>query len=208
MGDALMAFFGAPVHYKEHAQMACRCALQQLEKLKELQAQYEKKGLPRIDIGIGLNTGECSVGNMGSETVRSYTVMGDAVNLASRLEGINKEYGTNIIISEHTYLEIKDKFTCREVDWVRVKGKLLPVKIFELLAEGGLPSKKDEMCKLFEDGYSLYHAQRFEEALKAFERANSCLEDPTSQIYMERCQTFINEPPPENWDGVYVMKTK
>lgn len=123
MGDAIMAFFGAPVHYPNHAKMACKCALESMRKLKDLQKEYEKKGLPSIDIGIGLNTGECNVGNMGSETVRSYTVMGDAVNLASRLEGINKTYGTHIIISEFTYAEVKDDFICREVDWVRVKGK-------------------------------------------------------------------------------------
>ena len=102
MGDAIMAFWGAPVHFVDHATHACRCALQMLVKLKELQAQYEAQGLPSIDIGIGLNTGEMSVGNMGSDTVRSYTVMGDAVNLGSRLEGINKQYGTRIIISEFT----------------------------------------------------------------------------------------------------------
>ncbi|MCB0386146.1 MAG: adenylate/guanylate cyclase domain-containing protein, partial [Bdellovibrionales bacterium] len=103
MGDAIMAFFGAPIYYPDHAKYGCRTALQQLETLKVLQEEYRQKGLPPIDIGIGLNTGEMSVGNMGSETVRSYTVMGDAVNLGSRLEGINKQYGTRIIISEFTY---------------------------------------------------------------------------------------------------------
>ena len=103
MGDAIMAFFGAPIHYHDHAKHGCRCALESLEKLKEIQEDLKKKGLPMIDIGIGLNTGDMSVGNMGSETVRSYTVMGDAVNLGSRLEGITKQYGTRIVISEFTY---------------------------------------------------------------------------------------------------------
>ncbi|RYZ65230.1 MAG: adenylate/guanylate cyclase domain-containing protein, partial [Proteobacteria bacterium] len=128
MGDAIMAFWGAPVHFPDHAVHAARCALQMLEKLKILQAEYRAKGLPEIDIGIGLNTGEMSVGNMGSDTVRSYTVMGDAVNLGSRLEGINKTYGTRIIISEFTYLEVKKHFICREIDWVTVKGKNIPVR--------------------------------------------------------------------------------
>lgn len=209
MGDAIMAFFGAPVHYPDHAKMACRCALQNLEKLKELQALYEKKKLPNIDIGIGLNTGECSVGNMGSETVRSYTVMGDAVNLASRLEGINKTYGTHIIISEFTYEEVKNDFICREVDWVRVKGKLEPVKIYELIAEGKAAPHILEMVKNFGEGYEHYHRKQFDKAITLFNRAvQAHSEDETSKIYIERCQEFIQEPPPSDWDGVYVMKTK
>lgn len=209
MGDAIMAFFGAPINYPEHPKFAARCALQQLAKLKELQMEYGKKGLPLIDIGIGLNTGECSVGNMGSETVQNYTVMGDAVNLASRLEGINKQYGTRIIISEFTYQEIKDDFVCREIDWVRVKGKLLPVKIFELLAEGQPDDKTDQMKKYYEDGYSLYREKRFEQAIVAFEKAVQVKEeDNPSSIYIERCQQFLDNPPPTDWDGVYVMKTK
>ncbi|MES2856460.1 MAG: adenylate/guanylate cyclase domain-containing protein, partial [Bdellovibrionota bacterium] len=139
MGDAVMAFWGAPIHFKDHAKHACRCALAMIVKLKELQAEYRAQNLPEIDIGIGLNTGDMSVGNMGSDTVRSYTVMGDSVNLGSRLEGINKEYGTRIIISEFTYAAVKDSFICREVDWVRVKGKVQPVRIFELISEGKAP---------------------------------------------------------------------
>jgi adenylate cyclase len=183
--------------------------LQNLEKLAELQAEYRKKGLPSIDIGIGLNTGECSVGNMGSQTVRNYTVMGDAVNLASRLEGINKTYGTHIIISENTYADVKDDFVCREVDWVRVKGKLQPVKIYELLSEGKAKSNVIEMAKYFGEGYQRYHEKKFDHAIQLFQRAiGQNPQDETSKIYIERCQEFIAEPPPENWDGVYVMKTK
>lgn len=209
MGDAIMAFFGAPVHYPNHAVMACRCALDSMEKLKELAAQYAEKGLPQIDIGIGLNTGECNVGNMGSETVRSYTVMGDAVNLASRLEGINKTYGTHIIISEFTYEEVKNEFLCREVDWVRVKGKLKPVKIFELLAETKADEKIKAMAERFSTAYELYHKKQFDKAILEFNRAiEANPNDETSKIYIERCQEFIAEPPPTDWDGVYVMKTK
>jgi adenylate cyclase len=209
MGDAVMAFFGAPIHYADHAKYACRCALESLEKLKQLNVEYTRKGLPQIDIGIGLNTGECSVGNMGSQTVRSYTVMGDSVNLASRLEGINKEYGTRIIISEHTFAEVKNDFLCREVDWVRVKGKLQPVKIYELISEGKGAQNVIEMAKYFAEGYQNYHEKRFEQAIQHFEKAAATRsEDKTSQLYIERCQEFLEEPPPDNWDGVYVMKTK
>lgn len=209
MGDAVMAFFGAPIHFPDHAKHACRCALESLVKLKELQKQYEEQGLPTIDIGIGLNTGECNVGNMGSETVRNYTVMGDAVNLGSRLEGINKQYGTRIIISEYTYEEVKDTFVCREIDLVRVKGKILPVKIYELVAEKKPPEHMKNVLNHFNDGYQLYHQKEFQLALDKF---NAALEeksdDMVSQLYKQRCEDYCAEPPPDDWDGVFVMKTK
>ncbi len=209
MGDAIMAFFGAPIGYSDHAKWACRCALQSLNKLTELQAEYAKKGLPSIDIGIGLNTGEVNVGNMGSETVRSYTVMGDAVNLASRLEGINKTYGTRVILSEFTYKEVKDSFICREVDWVRVKGKAQPVKIFELIAETSAPPQTQEMLKWFQEGYELYHKQQWQAGITAFEKALKVqANDPVSTLYIQRCQDYSITPPPEGWDGVFDMKTK
>jgi adenylate cyclase len=209
MGDAIMAFFGAPISMKDHAKWAARCALQHLEKLEELRAEYRKQGLPDIDIGIGLNTGEASVGNMGSQTVRNYTVMGDTVNLASRLEGINKTYGTRIIVSEFTYAEIKDTFFCREVDWVRVKGKNQPVKIFELVCEGQPEAQRAAGLKHFQAAYELYHAMKFQEAIAEFEKAVAANpSDETAKIYIERCQEYIAEPPHADWDGVYVMKTK
>ena len=209
MGDAIMAFFGAPIGYKDHAKWACRCALQHIVKLKELQAEYERKGLPSIDIGIGLNTGDVSVGNMGSETVRSYTVMGDAVNLASRLEGITKQYGVRIIISEFTYAEVKDSFICREVDMVRVKGKVLPVKIYELIAEQKVSSTTEEVLKWFQEGYKHYHTKNWDLALASFGKALSVdPEDTVSKLYVERCEDYQITPPPDDWDGVFVMKTK
>lgn len=209
MGDAIMAFFGAPVFYPDHAKYACRCALQMIEKLKEIQEQYKKEGLPEIDIGIGLNTAEMSVGNMGSDIVRSYTVMGDAVNLGSRLEGINKEYGTRIIISEFTYKDIRDSFTAREVDWVRVKGKNEPVRIYELICEGPPTDEWKDCIHYFNQGFDLYHQKNFAKAKTCFESALKARPgDPVSELYIERCDEYMQEPPPENWDGVFVMKTK
>lgn len=209
MGDAVMAFFGAPIHYPEHAKYACRCAIQSLEKLAEIQKLFESEGLPKIDIGIGINTSEMSVGNMGSNTVRSYTVMGDGVNLGSRLEGINKEYGTRIVISQFTYDDVKDSFTAREIDWVRVKGKNEPVRIYELINEG--PPKNDwsDCLMNFNQGFEYYHEKKFSEAINKFKSALIARpQDPVSELYIERCQDYIENPPPENWDGVYVMKTK
>ncbi|MES2963534.1 MAG: adenylate/guanylate cyclase domain-containing protein [Bdellovibrionota bacterium] len=162
-----------------------------------------------IDIGIGLNSGDMSVGNMGSDTVRSYTVMGDSVNLGSRLEGINKKYGTRIIISEFTYAHVKDTFYCREVDWVRVKGKQQPVKIYELIAEGDPPAEKAEMLKCFREGYGLYRERRFIEAVDAFKRSHAA--DPTDELsmkYIELCEEYVAEPPPTDWDGVSNIKEK
>lgn len=209
IGDAIMAFFGAPIRHPNHAKDACRCALENLEKLKELQQQFAAQNLPHIDIGIGINTGEMSVGNMGSNIVQNYTVMGDSVNLAARLEGINKEYGTRIIISQFTHEEVKDSFTAREVDRVRVKGKLEPVRIFELICEGEPTDKTAEALRIFRQGYELYHQKKFEDAQNNFKKSLEVSQvDPVSELYIERCQDYLDSAPPENWDGVFVMKTK
>jgi adenylate cyclase len=209
MGDAVMAFFGAPIYYPDHAKCACRCALQSMEKLKDIQKQFAAQNLPMIDIGIGINTSEMSVGNMGSDIVRSYTVMGDAVNLGSRLEGINKEYGTKIIISEFTYEEVKTSFTAREIDWVRVKGKNKPVRIYELICEGKPTAHIEQMLQAFNAGFQFFHEKNFTEAKEQFQKALVAVpEDPVSALYVERCDEYLAEPPPADWDGVFVMKTK
>ncbi len=210
MGDAIMAFFGAPVPSKDHASQACRSALIQIDKLFELQKIYEERGLPMIDIGIGINTGEMSVGNMGSETVRNYTVMGDSVNLGSRLEGINKLYGTRIIISEFTAGKIsKDEFLYREIDWVKVKGKNEPVKIYELMAQGDVPKEVTKKVEHFYSGFEFYHEQEWEKAIEEFNRALSFdASDQCSHLYIKRCQDYMKESPGKNWDGVFTMTTK
>lgn len=144
MGDAIMAFWGAPVPLEEHAYYACVASVKQVLKLKELQESWKQRNLPTIDIGIGLNTGPAVVGNMGSSHRMDYTCMGDTVNLGSRLEGSNKMYGTRIIMSEYTYERVKDKVYARELDLVQVKGKTQPVRIYELI---GLVNDED-MTKL------------------------------------------------------------
>ncbi len=210
MGDAIMAFFGAPVPSKTHAAQACRASLLQIEKLFELQKIYEAQGLPMLDIGIGVNTGEMSVGNMGSETVRNYTVMGDAVNLGARLEGINKQYGTRIIISEFTRAQIsEDEFLFREIDWVKVKGKNEPVRIFELMDMGETTAEQKAQVQHFNSGFNFYHEMQFEKATEEFNAALKVnAADLTSQLYIKRCQDYIKQPPEKNWDGVFTMTTK
>jgi adenylate cyclase len=137
IGDAIMAIFGAPAAEPQHAALACRSALEMVRALRTLQQSLRERRLPAIDIGIGINTGPMIVGNMGSASRFSYTVVGDAVNLASRIEHLNKDYGTNILVSEYTFDQVKDEFTAaREVDRVRVRGRAQPVRLFELIPEG------------------------------------------------------------------------
>ncbi|HPC70439.1 MAG TPA: adenylate/guanylate cyclase domain-containing protein, partial [Treponema sp.] len=131
VGDEIMCFWGAPIPQEDHAILACKCALKQMEKLRELNEQWPENR--RINIGIGLNSGIMTVGNMGSPGRMNYTLMGDNVNLGARLEGTNKQYGTGIIISEFTYGLVKDHFIVRELDNIRVKGKNKPVLIYELV---------------------------------------------------------------------------
>src|SRR5205823_2045576 len=137
IGDAVMAFWGAPFEEPGHAVRACESSLDMMKRVGELQKQWEAEGKPRLDIGIGLNTGVASVGNMGSSLRYGYTALGDTVNLSSRLEGLNKDYGTHIIVNESTYNAVKDSdFIFRELDLIRVKGKLQPVTIYELVGRG------------------------------------------------------------------------
>jgi adenylate cyclase len=133
IGDAIMAFWGAPIELENHALNACKAALEQIHCLKEMNAKWITEGKPPLDIGIGLNSGDMVVGNMGSSSRMDYTIMGDSVNLGSRLEGANKIYSTHIIIGESTYELVKDHVITRELDLIRVKGKNLPVKIYELI---------------------------------------------------------------------------
>ena len=208
MGDAIMAFWGAPIPSDNHAKLACHCSLQMLKELEKLNINLKDRGLPVIKIGIGLNTGEVNAGNMGSNIVRSYTVMGDNVNLASRLEGLNKEYKTKIIISEYTYEEVKDEFLCRMIDLVKVKGRDRAVKIYELIAP---LSEQSKLCDMeeFDEGLRLYYSMQFDLALPFFEKASEKNPgDLLPKVYAIRCNEFIYWPPEDGWDGVYEYKHK
>ncbi len=209
MGDAIMAVFGAPLDQPDHALRACRTALAMMEELHKLQEKWKAEGRPVFDIGVGLNSGDMVVGNMGSEMRFDYTVMGDMVNLGSRLEGINKEYGTNIIISEFTYEKVKDAMCCRELDGVRVKGKLKPVNIYELLGEKKNEAAFKDLLEGFSRGLALYREAKWDEAIAAFQGVlASRPNDYPSKMYVERCKNLKENPPPEPWDGVFVMTKK
>ncbi len=209
MGDAIMAVFGAPLDQPDHARRACQTALEMMDELHRLQKKWQAEGKPVLNIGIGVNSGDMVVGNMGSEMRFDYTVMGDMVNLGSRLEGINKEYGSNIIFSEFTYNAVKDFMCCRELDWVKVKGKKLPVKIYELLAEKKEENKFKELITSFEEGLALYRASRWDEAIAAFRKTLGIRpEDEAAKLYIERCNNLKENPPPAPWDGVFTMTRK
>ncbi len=209
MGDAIMAFFGAPVSYEDHAVRGCKVALEMMAKLHELQKGWKERGLPIINIGIGLNTGDMAVGNMGSNIRFDYTVMGDNVNLGSRLEGINKQYKTNIVISEFTYRAAGSAIYARELDAVRVKGKLEPVTIYELRGLGAPPAEEAHFITTFSAGIALYKAQKWDEAITLFKGLLAEKEgDYPCQLYIDRCTHMKENPPAENWDGVFVMTTK
>ena len=209
IGDALMAFWGAPYPQDDHAVRACRTALEMLDALNKLQAKWETEGRPRIDIGVGINTGPMVVGNMGSTKRFNFTIMGDNVNLASRLEGTNKQFGTRIIISEATYLKVHEHFVARELDLIRVKGKMKPVKIFELLGPASDLEKHRDRVECFHKGLEEYRSGQWESALETFEElVIKHPQDAPSHIFIKRCHDLLQQPPEGAWDGVYVMKTK
>ncbi|MDY6852771.1 MAG: adenylate/guanylate cyclase domain-containing protein, partial [Thermodesulfobacteriota bacterium] len=212
IGDAIMAVWGAPLAQPEHALLACRTSLDMMAELKKLQQALaeEDENIPYLDIGIGLNTGPMVVGNMGSETRMDYTAMGDAVNLGSRLEGANKQYGTNIIIGEMTFEQVKDVMYCRELDSVAVKGKKLPVRIYEMLGETGRVSeKKINLARAFTRGLAAYKSRRFKRAEGIFMGIKEHYpEDKPTLLYLDRVAELALNPPPDDWDGVFVMTTK
>ena len=210
MGDAIMAFWGAPLPEKDHARLGIRAALEMHQKLAELQPRFRSKNWPEIRIGVGLNSGRMSVGNMGSKIRLAYTVMGDAVNLASRLEGITKEYGAPIIVGEGTRNLAQHDFVFREIDRVRVKGKLEPVAIYEPLGITGEVGKSvlDEL-KLFNQAVKLYRAQEWDMAeLQLLNLLKVTPESRLYRLYIDHIKIFRASPPGRSWDGAFTFEHK
>ncbi len=209
IGDALMAFWNAPLDQPDHALRACRCAVKMLEKLDALKKEWRAQGFPELEIGIGINTGTMVVGNMGSDVRVDYTVLGDAVNLGSRLESTNKEYDTRTIISESTYQLVKDELSCRRLSAVRVKGKRLPVNIYELRGLGRPSAAEALIIARFEEGLALYTKQRFAEASTAFKEVlDAWPTDLATRRYLAQIDVYLVHPPPSDWDGVASITTK
>jgi adenylate cyclase len=204
MGDAIMAFWGAPLRDPLQATHAVRAALEMVRRVETIQADFMARGWPAIRIGVGLNTGTMSVGNMGSEFRMAYTVLGDAVNLGSRLEGLTKQYGVDILISATTR-EAAGELVCREIDRVRVKGKHEPVAIYEPLGwPGEVAPESLAALRQHEHALSLYRSRNWDEAEKIF---SGLLEEEPGRaiysIYLGRMAGFRQAPPPNDWDGVH-----
>ncbi len=207
IGDAIMAYWNAPNEVQNHEDAAVTAAVRQIKSLKELNEKLKAVGKPTIDIGIGINTGDVTVGEMGSYGRADYTIIGDPVNLASRLEGLNKPYHSHIIISEFTKAGLKNEYVIRELDLVKVKGKNEPVEIFEVL-DVGAPSEefRDEYAK-YKEALLAYRGSLFHDALAIFKELHEKSGGFLYNIYVERCEHFI-ENPPVDFDGVFTFTTK
>lgn len=209
-GDAIIAFWGAPLNQSNHAQLACFASIDMQNRLVEMRRQWKEEGKNQLLVRMGLNSGNMVVGNMGSEQRMDYTMMGDAVNLAARLEGANKFYGTFSMISEFTYDKVADVVDCRELDLVRVVGKNEPIRIYELLdRKNRVTGKQADLVDAYMNGLELYKQMKFADAVEAFNKAIKIHpKDGPSNTYMERCKRFMASPPDENWDGVFTHTEK
>jgi len=209
IGDAIMAFWGAPVEDPEHAKHAVITALEMQAALPALNQTLKAKGWPELKIGVGVNTGPMTVGDMGSPVRQSYTVMGDAVNLGSRLEGITKQYGVGIIVGEETREVVKKDFVLRELDRVRVKGKADPVGIYEPLGLEGQVAKADlDELKLWNQALRAYRAQDWDQAELTLLNLSRIQPRYLYDLYTKRIEHCRKEPPGEGWDGVTTFETK
>jgi adenylate cyclase len=209
IGDAIMAFWGAPMDDAEHERHAVLTALEMQKELKVLNKTLIAKGWPELKIGVGVNTGPMTVGDMGSPVRKSYTVMGDAVNLGSRLEGITKQYGVGIIVGETTREKLKSTFVFRELDRVRVKGKAEPIGIYEPVGvEGEVDQAVLEEIKLWNQALRHYRGQDWDQAEVALLNLSRMAPSYLYELYTKRIETYRKQPPGENWDGVTTFETK
>ena len=221
IGDAIVAFYGAPIEVKNHELWACRTAIKMQENLAVLRKGWQEEGdrwpeiVHNMQNRIGISSGQMVTGNMGSESRMNYTMMGDNVNTAARLESSAKQYGIYIQIADSTYQPVKDKIVVRDLDNVRVLGKSEPVKVFELISEiGQEPEKYKKILPAYHEALDLYKNQEWKKAIEAF-KASDSLEDMfpgrktnPSRIYIPRCEHFLDNPPGDNWDGVWTLTSK
>ena len=210
IGDAIMAFFGCPIREAGHAERACRAAVGMRDRLAWLNRRRLSDGLPELRMRVGINSGRVVAGNIGTDKIFNYTVMGDAVNMASRLEGMNKEYGTSIIIGDATYALARHQLEVRELDVVRAKGKAQQTVIRELATlQGRLSPERRELFQTFGAGLALYRDRQWSEARAVFQRALDIdATDGPSACFIRRCDIHTDSPPPLDWDCVHAMETK
>ncbi|HVE41410.1 MAG TPA: adenylate/guanylate cyclase domain-containing protein, partial [Planctomycetota bacterium] len=208
IGDAIMAYWNDPIEQPDHALRACLSAVGAQKKLLKMAQIMKERGLPEMSARIGLNTGVATVGNMGAKTHVNYTLIGDEVNLASRLEGVNKEFGTKVIISEATYLPAKEHLDVRELALIKVKGKKLPVRIYELIGlKGEASPERLETVRKFEAALAEFRGRKFHKAWELF-LSMAQKGDHAAEVYVGLCESYMNEPPHPEWDGSYQMEHK
>lgn len=209
IGDAIMAFWGAPIKTETHADQAVHAAIAMRNMLPSVNEKLEKMGYSQIEIGIGVHTGKVVLGNIGSSKKLDYTVIGDSVNLASRIEGITKQYGVPLIISEDTYHALSDNLPCIVVDVVRLKGKQHPIKLYTpasvFLNESGLSISLSELLNLSNKAFEYYQASKWDEAMAIYQQLQGC---PLFQTLADRCVYYQEHEPGKDWDGVYTHTSK
>ncbi len=210
IGDAIMAVWGAPVPVADHALRACAAALEMRDAVEALRPAWKARYGAEIFAGAGVNTGPMVAGNVGSRQKANYTVLGDNVNLASRLEGANKIYGTAILVGEGTYAAARRGIAARRIDVLQVKGKKQGVPVYELVGLAGtLSASQEEPMARWERAIEAYRDARFAEALSGFEEVlRLAPQDGPAALYVARCRDFVASPPPPGWDGVYVLHEK
>jgi class 3 adenylate cyclase len=211
MGDAIMAIYGAPERTRNEASEAVQSAFEMLDALKDFNRLQSEEGRPEFRIGIGINYGVVTVGNIGSEKKMDYTVIGDMVNLGSRLEGLTKEYDQPLIISESVVKKLKeqnlDRFPCRLIDRVIVKGKTAGIGIYTVRKE--LSPEEQHAWGLHEEAAQLFYERKFEDALRLFQKVQEMLPgDRSSLKFIERCKYDIANPPAADWTGAVSMTVK
>jgi adenylate cyclase len=221
IGDAIVAFYGAPSPVNNHEYWACLTAIKMQDRLAELREKWQGEGerwpeiVHHMQNRIGINTGPMVTGNMGSATRMNYTMMGDTVNLAARLEASAKQYGVYIQVADESHKACKDKFIWRDLDFVIVMGKTEPAQVFELIAEiGNMPPGYDKLLPAYDEALELYKNQEWAKAIDAFKASNE-LENMfpgrktnPSRIYIPRCEHYKNNNPGDDWDGVWTLTSK
>ena len=210
VGDAIISFFGAPLELSDHALRACNAAILMKRLEEELNSRLAKKGMPSLITRIGINTGEMIVGNMGTQKKMNYTIISNAVNLASRLEGVNKQYGTQILTSEDTVKETGSTLLTRRLDRIRVVGINEPVRIYEILETSAeAPAASRELAGLFHSAHDLFEERDWKNADSAFQQVLKISpNDGPTRLYRARCKQYLQSPPPNNWDGVVNITEK
>ncbi|MBF0227281.1 MAG: CHASE2 domain-containing protein [Desulfobacterales bacterium] len=209
-GDAIIAFFGAPNDMPDHGQVACMACIDMQKRLSELRESWRQRNKPELKMRIGLCSGSAVVGNMGSKSRMDYTMMGDTVNTAARLEGVNKVYGTYVLVSNSTFKYTDERVVSRELDSIIVVGKIEPVPVYEIVGfRKEISPKMLKVLDSYSEGLSAYRRKEWDNAINLFNAALSLQpDDPPSKIMIDRCKEYKLKPPPDNWNGAFTMKSK